>query len=70
MVDIPRRVAAHGGVHHRVVVNAEHVDAVVAVLVDTLQTIGHLVADQLADVLDDHGVLLHVSGSKQAETLY
>lgn len=38
-------------------------------LVDLLAAIGHLVAYDGADVLDDHGVLLQVFGSIQTQAL-
>lgn len=38
-------------------------------LVDLLPAVGHLVADDGADVLDDHGVLLQVLGGVQAQAL-
>lgn len=38
-------------------------------LVDLLPAVGHLVADDGSDVLDDHGVLLQVLGGVQAQAL-
>lgn len=38
-------------------------------LVDLLPAVGHLVADDGADVLDDHGVLLQVLGGVEAQAL-
>ena len=69
MVDVSGRVAAPRGVHHGVVVQAEHVDSAVGGLVVGLALVGDLVADESADVLDDHGMLLDVMGSIESQAL-
>ena len=69
MVDVPGWVTWHGRINHGVVVDTEHVDATVASFIQFLTSVGYFVADQSADVFDDHGVFLVVMGSKQTQTL-
>ena len=38
-------------------------------VIEMLPALCHLITDQLADVLDNHGVFLKVLGSEQAEAL-
>ena len=54
MVDEPGQIAAFGGVHNGVVVDAEHVAAANALsVVDFLAVVGHRLPYHLAHVLDD-----------------
>lgn len=69
VVDVPGRSSRERGVDHVVTVHAEHVHASVLGLVELLLPVGDLVPDDGPDVLDDHGVLLDVPGSVQAQPL-
>ena len=69
VVDVARQSARYGRVDHVVVAEAEHVDAAILLLVELLAPVGHLVAYELANVLDDHRVLLEVARRIQAQAL-
>lgn len=69
VVDVPGRPSRERGIDHVVTVHAEHVHASVLRLVELLLPVGDLVPNDGPDVLDDHGVLLDVPGSVQAQPL-
>lgn len=69
MVGVPSWTSCQSGINHLLVVDAEHVDPTVLLLVDLLPPIGHFVAYDGSDVLDDHRVLLQVFGSVQPQAL-
>ena len=54
MVDEPGGVAGHGGVHHHVVVQPEHVAADAAAVVVSLPVVGEDGSYLLARILDHH----------------
>merc|ERR1719245_41177 len=69
VVDVPRHAPRHGGVHHPLIIQPEHVDAAVLVLVVLLPDVSQVGPDHLADVLDDHLTLLQVPGGVQPQSL-
>lgn len=69
VVDVARQAAAQRGVDDALFVQSEHVNASIGRVVALLSALGQLGADHLADVLDNHRVLLYVAGGVQAEAL-
>lgn len=69
MVDVSGRPSCECRVDHVVIIHAEHVHATVLRLIQLLFPVGNFISNDRADVLDDHGVLLDVPGSIQAQPL-
>jgi len=69
MVDVASWATGQSGINHLLVVDAEHVDPTVLRLVDLLSAIGHFIAYDSTDVLNDHGVLLQIFCSVQTQAL-
>jgi len=69
VVDVTGQTTGEGGVDDALLVQPEHVNAAVLGVVALLAALGQLGADHLADVLDDHRVLLDVPGRVEAQSL-
>lgn len=69
VVHVAREATTQGRIDHTVFLETKHVYATILCLVDGLVALGNLVADELPDVLNDHGVPLNVAGGVQSQTL-
>lgn len=57
VVNVPGRTSSQCSINHVFIVYPEHVDTSILLLIDFLPPIGHLVANDGTNVLDDHRVL-------------
>lgn len=69
VVNVPGRASSQGGINHMLIVYPKHVNASILLLIDFLPPVGHLIANDGANVLDDHCMLLQVLGCIEPEAL-
>lgn len=69
MIDEACGIASHRGIHHKVVVDPEHVAADALALVQLLSLIGERGPDQFTRILDHHFACLNVPRAVQAASM-
>ena len=69
MIDISGHPTAERGINNALIVQAEHVNAAVLILIALFPDVGQVGPDELPDVLDDHLALLEVARGVQSQPL-